>query len=93
MMDWSRPMTGTVAPAHKKTAFVTGVTGQDGSYLVELLLKKGYRVIGAKRRTSTICTDRIDHLFSSEDFILEYYDLNDTSRTWQLINQYKPEEI
>ena len=93
MMDWSRPMTGTVAPAHKKTAFVTGVTGQDGSYLVELLLKKGYRVIGAKRRTSTICTDRIDHLFSSEDFILEYYDLNDTSRTWQLINQYKPDEI
>ena len=92
-MDWSKPMTGTVTPAHKKTAFVTGVTGQDGSYLVELLLNKGYRVIGAKRRTSTICTDRIDHLFNSEDFILEYYDLNDTSRTWQLINQYKPDEI
>ena len=92
-MDWSKHMTGTLAVDRKKTAFVTGVTGQDGSYLVELLLNKGYRVIGAKRRTSTICTDRIDHLFNNKDFILEYYDLNDTSRTWQLINQYKPDEI
>ncbi|HCT55446.1 MAG TPA: GDP-mannose 4,6-dehydratase [Balneola sp.] len=86
-------MTGIVTADHKKTAFVTGVTGQDGSYLVELLLNKGYRVIGAKRRTSTICTDRVDHLFEDKNFILEYYDLNDTSRTWQLINKYRPDEI
>ena len=86
-------MSGMKQTNRKKTAFVTGVTGQDGSYLVELLLEKGYRVIGAKRRTSTICTDRVDHLFEDENFILEYYDLNDTSRTWQLINQYRPDEI
>ena len=92
-MDWSKHMSGMKQTNRKKTAFVTGVTGQDGSYLVELLLEKGYRVIGAKRRTSTICTDRVDHLFEDENFILEYYDLNDTSRTWQLINQYRPDEI
>ncbi len=86
-------MSGMKQTNRKKTAFVTGVTGQDGSYLVELLLDKGYRVIGAKRRTSTICTDRVDHLFENDNFILEYYDLNDTSRTWQLINQYRPDEI
>ena len=86
-------MTGTQTKSYNKTAFVTGVTGQDGSYLVELLLDKGYRVIGAKRRTSTICTDRIDKLFDRPNFILEFYDLNDTSRTWELINKYKPDEI
>ena len=86
-------MTGTKNNLKTKTAFVTGVTGQDGSYLVELLLKKGYKVVGAKRRTSIICSDRIDHLFDHPNFILEYYDLNDTSRTWQLINKYKPDEI
>ena len=92
-MEWSRRMTGTQTKSYNKTAFVTGVTGQDGSYLVELLLDKGYRVIGAKRRTSTICTDRIDKLFDRPNFILEFYDLNDTSRTWELINKYKPDEI
>ena len=86
-------MTGIQTKPYNKTAFVTGVTGQDGSYLVELLLNKGYRVIGAKRRTSTICTDRIDQLLESPNFILEFYDLNDTSRTWELINKYKPDEI
>ena len=86
-------MTGIQEKTYNKTAFVTGVTGQDGSYLVELLLDKGYRVIGAKRRTSTICTDRIDRLFDRPNFILEYYDLNDTSRTWELINRYRPDEI
>ena len=86
-------MTGIQTKPYNKTAFVTGVTGQDGSYLVELLLNKGYRVIGAKRRTSTICTDRIDQLLESPNFILEFYDLNDASRTWELINKYKPDEI
>ena len=48
---------------NRKTALVTGVTGQDGSYLVELLLEKGYKVVGLKRRTSIITTDRIDNCF------------------------------
>ena len=61
-----------------KTALVTGITGQDGSYLAELLLDKGYRVVGLKRRTSMINTDRIDHIFENPNLTLEYYDLNDT---------------
>lgn len=68
-------MTGTQTKSYNKTAFVTGVTGQDGSYLVELLLDKGYRVIGAKRRTSTICTDRIDRLFDSQILFLNFMTL------------------
>ena len=51
-----------------KTAFITGVTGQDGSYLAEYLLALGYKVIGLKRRTSLIATDRIDHIFEHENF-------------------------
>ncbi len=83
-------MSGT---PNNKTALVTGITGQDGSYLAELLLDKGYTVIGLKRRTSMICTDRIDHLFENDNLILEFYDLNDASRSWQLVNKYKPDEI
>ena len=49
-----------------KTAIITGVTGQDGSYLAELLLSKGYKVIGLKRRTSSISTERVDHIFKEE---------------------------
>ena len=55
-----------------KTAIITGVTGQDGSYLSEFLLSKGYKVVGVKRRTSIICTDRIDHILDNPNFILEY---------------------
>ena len=51
-----------------KTAIITGVTGQDGSYLAELLLDKGYRVVGLKRRTSIINTSRIDHFFENKNF-------------------------
>ena len=50
-----------------KTALITGVTGQDGSYLAEMLLAKGYKVVGLKRRTSIIATDRIDHLMENEE--------------------------
>ena len=77
----------------KKVALVTGITGQDGSYLAELLLSKGYRVIGCKRRTSSICTDRIDHIYTNPDFVLEYFDLNDTSCMWKLFSLHKPDEI
>ena len=84
-------MTGTTN--NKKVALVTGITGQDGSYLAELLLEKGYKVIGLKRRTSIITTDRIDEYFDNPDLILEYYDLNDASSIWNLLIKYKPDEI
>lgn len=76
-----------------KTAFITGVTGQDGSYLVEFLLKKGYKVIGMKRRTSILSTDRIDHLYKNNNFILEYGNLNDSGCIHRLLLKYKPDEI
>ena len=76
-----------------KTAIITGVTGQDGSYLAELLLSKGYKVIGTKRRTSLINTSRIDHIFDNSNFKLEYYDLNDNGSIYRLIQQYQPDEI
>jgi GDPmannose 4,6-dehydratase len=77
-----------------KVAFITGITGQDGSYLAEFLLEKGYKVIGLKRRTSTICTDRVDHIFGhDEDLILEYYNLHDSGVFYRLLNKYKPCEI
>jgi GDPmannose 4,6-dehydratase len=76
-----------------KTALITGVTGQDGSYLAELLLGKGYKVIGLKRRTSTVCTERIDHIFSHENFEMRYFELNDAGCMWRLLDEYKPDEI
>jgi GDPmannose 4,6-dehydratase len=76
-----------------KTAIVTGATGQDGSYLVEFLLEKGYRVIGLKRRTSSICTDRINHIFGHKNFSMRYFELNEPSSMWRLFGEYKPDEI
>ena len=77
----------------KKTALITGITGQDGSYLAEFLLSKNYKVVGLKRRTSEISTSRIDHLFQNPDFSVEYYNLNDCSRAWQLLIKHKPDEV
>ena len=76
-----------------KTAIITGITGQDGSYLAELLLSKGYRVVGAKRRSSLICTDRIDDIFDHENFHMEYFDLNDTGCIYRLLAKYRPHEF
>ncbi len=76
-----------------KTAMVTGITGQDGSYLAELLLNKGYRVIGLKRRTSILSTDRIDHLFDNPMLALEYYSLHDGTTLYRLLEKYKPQEF
>ena len=76
-----------------KTALITGITGQDGSYLAELLLSKNYRVIGLKRRTSTICTGRLDHIYNHENFELRYFELNDTGCMYRLLNEYSPDEI
>ena len=81
-----------------KTAIISGVNGQDGSYLAELLLSKGYRVIGLKRRTSTINTGRIDHIYMNEaisqsQFKMHYYDLSDGSAISNLLVKYKPDEF
>jgi len=76
-----------------KTALITGVTGQDGSYLSELLLSKGYKVVGVKRRTSLICTDRVDHLLDNPNFILEYGNLIDGGNMYRLIIKHDPDEI
>jgi len=80
-----------------KTALVTGITGQDGSYLAELLLRKGYRVIGVKRRTSLISTDRIDNIFNDPDLIMNfdlvYGNMNDSGCLHRLLIEYKPDEI
>lgn len=76
-----------------KTAFITGITGQDGSYLAEFLLDKGYKVVGLKRRTSLICTDRIDQFYDHKNFKLEYFDLNDVGSIYRLLLQYKPDEF
>ena len=76
-----------------KVAMITGITGQDGSYLAELLLEKGYRVVGLKRRTSIICTGRLDHIYNHKNFELRYFELNDTGCMYRLLSEYKPDEI
>jgi len=80
-----------------KTALITGITGQDGAYLAELLLEKGYNVHGIKRRSSLINTDRIDHLFFDQSianrFHLHYGDLTDSSSLLRIIQQTQPDEI
>ena len=76
-----------------KTAFVSGITGQDGSYLAELLLHKGYFVVGLKRRTSLICTERVNNVYNNSNFKMEYWDLNDSSATYRLLLKYKPDEF
>lgn len=76
-----------------KTAFITGVTGQDGSYLAELLLSKNYKVIGLKRRTSLIATERIDQIFNNKNFKLEYFELDDHLSFYRLLQKHEPDEI
>lgn len=81
-----------------KVALITGVTGQDGAYLAELLLNKGYKVHGIKRRTSLFNTDRIDHLYqdpheTNRRFILHHGDLTDSSSLIRIIQEVQPDEI
>jgi GDPmannose 4,6-dehydratase len=81
-----------------KTALITGITGQDGAYLAELLLKKGYIVHGIKRRSSLFNTDRIDHLYQdphveNKNFILHYGDLTDSTNLIRIIQEVQPDEI
>ena len=82
----------------QKVALVTGITGQDGAYLAEFLLKKGYIVHGVKRRSSLFNTDRIDHLYQDphiehRNFILHYGDLTDSTNLIRIIQQVQPDEI
>ncbi|TJY61960.1 GDP-mannose 4,6-dehydratase [Sinimarinibacterium sp. CAU 1509] len=81
-----------------KRALITGVTGQDGAYLAELLLKKGYEVHGIKRRASLFNTDRVDHLYQdphveNRHFILHYGDLTDSTNLIRLVQQIRPDEV
>ncbi len=81
-----------------KTALITGITGQDGAYLAELLLEKGYHVHGIKRRSSTFNTDRIDHLYEGPQqpdkrFTLHYGDLSDASNLTRIVSEVQPDEI
>ena len=81
-----------------KTALITGITGQDGSYLAEFLLSKGYEVHGIKRRTSLFNTDRVDHLYqdphvANRQFILHHGDLTDSSSLVRIIQQVQPDEL
>ena len=82
----------------RKKALITGITGQDGAYLAELLLDKGYEVHGIKRRASSFNTDRIDHLYqdpheTNRHFILHYGDLSDSSNLIRIIQEIRPDEI
>lgn len=82
----------------KKIALITGITGQDGAYLADFLLKKGYVVHGIKRRSSLFNTDRIDHLYqdphvSTRNFVLHYGDLTDSTNLIRIIQQVQPDEI
>ena len=81
-----------------KVALITGVTGQDGSYLAELLLEKGYQVHGLKRRASSFNTERIDHLYQdphieSNNFFLHYGDLSDSSNLIRILKETQPDEV
>lgn len=81
-----------------KTALITGITGQDGAYLSEFLLRKGYIVHGIKRRTSLFNTDRIDHIYQdphidNRNFILHYGDLTDSTNLIRIIQEVQPDEI
>ncbi len=83
---------------NKKVALITGITGQDGSYLAEFLLKKGYIVHGIKRRSSLFNTDRIDHLYEDPDvenrnLILHYGDMTDSMNLTRIIQETQPDEI
>ena len=81
-----------------KKALITGITGQDGSYLAEFLLEKGYEVHGIKRRASSFNTQRIDHIFQdphveNKNFILHYGDLTDSSNLTRILQEVQPDEI
>ena len=84
--------------ANSKVALITGITGQDGSYLADFLLDKGYVVHGIKRRSSSFNTSRIDHLYQDphidkRDFVLHHGDLTDSTKMIRIIQEVQPDEI
>jgi len=84
--------------ANKKVALITGITGQDGSYLAEFLLEKGYEVHGIKRRASSFNTQRIDHIFQdphdkNPNLYLHYGDLTDSSNLTRILKEVEPDEV
>src|ERR1700704_5949634 len=98
MLENSSRESRDVSLMSKKTALITGVTGQDCAYLAELLLTKGYSVHGIKRRTSLINTDRIDHIYHDPhvqglDFTLHHGDLTDSSSLIRIVEEVQPDEI
>ena len=83
---------------YKPIALVTGITGQDGSYLAELLLEKGYEVHGIKRRASSLNTQRIDHIYQdphieNKNLYLHYGDLTDSSNLTRILKEVQPDEV
>ncbi len=95
-MAEARPITHSIAMS--KTALITGVTGQDGAYLAEFLLRKGYVVHGIKRRASSFNTERIDHLYEDphvdgQRFVLHYGDMTDSLNLTKIIQEVQPDEI
>jgi GDPmannose 4,6-dehydratase len=76
-----------------KKAFITGITGQDGSYLAEFLINKDYEVHGMIRRSSSFNTQRIDHIYSNPNSRLHYGDLSESSRIYHLIHDIHPDEV
>src|SRR5210317_736868 len=81
-----------------KKALITGITGQDGSYLAEFLLEKGYEVHGIKRRASSFNTQRVDHIYQdphveNQNFVLHYGDLTDSSNLTRILNEVQPDEV
>lgn len=97
-MTANPPDTSTSTGHTRKVALITGITGQDGSYLAELLLEKGYMVHGIKRRASSFNTSRVDHIYQAPHvdnarFKLHYGDLSDTSNLTRLVQQVQPDEI
>ncbi len=84
--------------SQKKVALITGITGQDGSYLAELLLEKGYEVHGIKRRASSLNTERVDHIYQDnhekkQNFFLHYGDLTDSSNLTRILKNIQPDEV
>jgi GDPmannose 4,6-dehydratase len=95
---WRRPRSEDTDAMTHKVALITGATGQDGAYLAELLLAKGYEVHGIKRRASSFNTDRIDHLYidphiQSARFFLHYGDMTDATNLIRIVAEVKPDEI
>src|SRR3954452_8840804 len=91
-------MSDTQKPAREKTALITGITGQDGAYLAELLLEKGYIVHGLKRRSSSFNTSRIEHLYEDPHvenprFILHFGDMTDSTNLIRVVQETQPDEI